>query len=181
MNTRLALTLIELIVVLTVLAALASITIPLCSDQLSNAAQSATRATLVESARALQHYWHDTKLIELDGMATVATESQRFNSIWLFRNPVTGDASNQFDPRLRIGWNGPYLLSVTAVGGDPDLVDGWHQPLSVQYVNPGETLKDVRIVSAGANGTVDIPANVATSSLTPSHIGDDLYVAISLR
>ncbi len=65
--------------------------------------------------------------------------------------------------------------------GGPNLVDGWNQTLVVQYVNPNASLKDVRIVSAGANGIVDIPAATATSALTNNSIGDDLYVALSLR
>lgn len=180
-KTRLALTLLELIVVLSVVAALSSITIPLCNNQLISASETATRATLAESQRALQQYWKDTKFLLLDGVATEASENERFDIVWLFHNPVTGDSNRSFDKNTGLGWNGPYQLGATINTGQTGLVDAWNRPLEVHYVNPAESLKDVRIVSAGENGVIDIPANVATSALTPSSIGDDLYVAVRLR
>ena len=181
MRTRLALTLVELITVLFILAALAGVVIPLCSEQVAQASQTATRATLVEVQQAVLRYWHDTKYVPLDGVNTVATEAQRFDLVWLFKNPVTDDTAVQYDPNTRRGWNGPYLLSPTAADGQRDLVDAWNNSLQVQYVNPAEDLKDVRIVSAGANGVVDIDPGTATSLLTSGSTGDDLYVAITLR
>lgn len=183
MNTRNAFTLIELIVVLTILVALSGIVLPICSENLSTANATATRSTLAEARNAMLQYWHDSKFVALDGVTTFATESQRFEISWLFASPVTNTTSVQFDPNLRTGWNGPYIASSTTdadIAG-PGLVDAWNQTLSVQYVNPGGSLKDVRIVSSGGNGVVDIPAGMATSSLTSSSIGDDLYVALSLR
>ncbi len=184
MKTRNAFTLIELIVVLSILIALGGILLPLCADNLSSAASTVTQATLAETRDAVLQYWHDTKHVTLDGITSLATESQRFDIAWLFANPVTGDATNQFDPNSQIGWRGPYVASSTAdaiANGGPNLVDGWNQLLTVQYVDPSSSLKDLRILSAGANGVIDIPANIATSDLTTSSIGDDLYVALSLR
>jgi len=180
-KTRLALTLLELIAVLCILVALSGIAIPVCSDQLTVARQTATRSTLVEVQRAIQQYWHDTKLVPLDGVNSVATESQRFELVWLFRNPVTNDTQSQFNPNTRSGWNGPYLSSSTALLAGPNLIDAWNSLFEVQYVNPAQDVKDVRIVSAGPNGVVQIPANTASSLLGPSNIGDDLYVAMALR
>lgn len=183
MKTRNAFTLIELIVVLGILAALSGIVLPLCSDTLANANETVTRATLAEARSAMLQYWRDTKFVALDGVNTVASESQRFNLSWLFNNPVTNNSTVQFDANLRTGWNGPYVVTSTADTGlgNPNLVDAWNQALSVQYVNPLDAVKDVRIVSAGRNGIVDIPSATATSALTTSSIGDDLYVALSLR
>ena len=182
MQARNALTLVEMIIVLSVLAALSGIMVPLCSSQLSSASQTATRATLAEVQHAMQSYWHDTKLVTLDGLASVAIESERFEITWLFRSPVTGDSVSQYSPSLRSGWNGPYLLSSTdETGGNPDLIDAWGNPLVVQYVNPTDSVKDVRFVSSGPNGIIDIPPGTATSALTPGSIGDDLYVALMLR
>ena len=39
----------------------------------------------------------------------------------------------------------------------------------------------VILFSAGPNGIIDIPSSTATSALTTSSIGDDLYVALMLR
>jgi type II secretory pathway pseudopilin PulG len=180
-TTRLALTLVELIVVLSVVVALSAITVPLCNNQLISASETATRTTLAQLQVALQQYWKDTKFIALDGVLTAASENERFEIEWMFHNPMTGDATSCFDKNTGLGWNGPYLLVATFNTSQPGLVDAWNRPLQVHYVNPADSLKDVRIVSAGENGVIDIPANVATSALTPSSIGDDLYVALRLR
>ncbi len=184
MKTRNAFTLIELIVVLSILIALGGIMLPLYAEHFSSAASTVTQATLAEIRNAMLQYWHDTKHVPLDGITSVATESQRFEIAWLFANPVTGDTTNLFNPNSQIGWRGPYITSSTAdaiANGGPNLVDGWNQLLIVQYVDPSSSLKDLRIISLGANGAVDVPANIATSDLTTSSIGDDLYVALSLR
>lgn len=181
--TRKALTLAELVVVLFILIALAGLAAPLCSGQMSQAAQATTQATLAEARSALEKYWSDTKLLTLDGVSSVATESQRFDIPWLLVNPVTGDRTISFDRNTLSGWNGPYLLSATT---SPDaaidgLIDGWNRSLVVQYVNPGSELRDVRIVSAGPDGVIDISAVATSSSLTSGNIGDDLYVSLFLR
>lgn len=184
MKSRNAFTLVELIVVLSILIALSGIVLPLCSQNLASANEAATRSTLAETRNAVLQYWHDTKFIELNGVTTVATESQRFSLSWLFKNPVTNNSTVQFDRNTRSGWNGPYMATSTADSvalGGPNLIDGWNQTLIVQYVNPNDSLKDVRIVSAGPNGAIDIPSNTATSALTTNSIGDDIYVALVLR
>jgi prepilin-type N-terminal cleavage/methylation domain-containing protein len=184
MKTRTAFTLIELIIVLSILVALSGIVLPLCSENLTVAKETVTRSTLAEARQAMLQYWHDTKLIDLNGVTTFATEAQRFSLSWLFFNPVTNNSTVQFDPNARSGWHGPYLATSTADSaalGGPNLIDGWNQTLVVQYVNAGSSLKDVRIVSPGPNGAVDIPSNTATSALTTNSIGDDLYVALMLR
>jgi len=184
MKSRNAFTLVELIVVLSILIALSGILLPLCASGVTSAAETATRSTLCETRTALLQYWHDTKLLQLDGITTAATESQRFDVLWLFVSPITESNLADFDPNLRSGWNGPYMTTSTAdavASGGPNLVDGWNQLLTVQYVNPGNDLKDVRIVSSGLNGVIDIPANTASSALTTGSIGDDIYVALMLR
>ncbi|MFO0942144.1 MAG: type II secretion system protein [Pirellulales bacterium] len=182
MKTRNALTLIELIIVLCVMVALSGILIPICNNQLSSATETATRATLTEVQRALQDYWRDTKLITLDGMTTFANETDRFKIVWLFKNPVTNDSTSQFNPNSRSGWNGPYIVAATKTSTSTlELIDAWNNTLQVQYVNPNDSVKDVRIVSPGPNGIIDISPSTATSLLTSNGIGDDLYVSLSLR
>lgn len=180
MFSRSAFTLLELISVLCILAALSGVVIPLCNNQIASASQTASRATLVEVEQAIKQYWRDTKNIALDGTSTFANESQRFELSWLFRNPVTNDTTVQFNINTRQGWNGPYLLNSTAAIGTLGVVDAWNEPLVVQYINPSDSLKDVRIVSVGLNGALDVPG-IATSLLTAEDIGDDLYVALMLR
>ncbi|MGN6133228.1 MAG: hypothetical protein ACTHOU_01965 [Aureliella sp.] len=181
---RKALTLLELVVVLCILAALGGMVVPLCSGNVAAAADSVTRASLTEIRDALNQYWQDTQYLTLDGISSYATESQRFDLAWLFLNPVTGDGTNQFDPNLRSGWNGPYMAGTSAdiaTWGSLTFVDGWNRQFTVQYVNPSDDVKDVRIVSSGPDGVIDIPAATATAALTSADTGDDIYVALVLR
>lgn len=184
MATRNALTLMELVIVLCILIALSSLVVPLCSDNVATAAKTVTRASLTEIRDAMLKYWQDTKHVTLDGISSFAVEADRFQLAWLFDNPVTNDRTVQFDVNTRIGWNGPYMAGTTAdvaEWGGFTLLDGWNREIEVQYVDPTADLKDVRLVSAGPNGVVDLPAATATTALTPANIGDDIYVAIVLR
>ncbi len=181
--SRKALTLAELVVVLFILVALAGLASPLCSGQMSQAAQATTQATLAQARDAVEQYWRDTRLTTLDGVISVANESQRFQLQWLLFNPVTGDRTISFDRNTLNGWNGPYLLAPTTAPDAPTagLVDAWNRTLVVHYVNPGSDVRDVRIVSAGPDGVIDISPVAATSSLTTNNVGDDLYVSLLLR
>lgn len=182
--TRKAMTLAELVVVLLILAALGGILVPLCSGNMETAAANATRASLAAIRDAMLQYWQDTHDVELDGVTTTAAEAGRFDIAWLFSNPVTGDQTVQFDPNVRTGWNGPYLAGASgdvATWGSGTMLDGWNREITVQYVNPGSSLRDVRIVSPGPDGVIDLPPATATASLTSADIGDDVYVAVTLR
>ena len=113
-------------------------------------------------------------------------------------DPTTGTTTFRFDATYKRGWRGPYLSQATGSysinvssgftasygnTGDKALIDAWGNPVVIQ--NPGATngLQDVRVVSAGPNGIIDI--NPATSSATlvstPSLVVDDRYVAFELR
>ncbi len=181
---RKALTLIELIVVLTIIAALSGILVPLFAGTIQSANHVATERTLIGIREGLAEYWRDTKLISLDGIITVADESNRLHIDWLYNNPVTGDNTQDFDKNSLVGWRGPYLSNAT---GDPQspnypyLVDAWNQLVEIQDISPGSSLRDVRIVSGGPNKVIDIPLAVATGSLTETDIGDDIYVALTLQ
>ena len=184
MATRKALTLVELVIVLCILAALSSLVVPLCSDNVASAAETVTRASLTEVRDAMLKYWQDTKHVTLNGITSYAVETSRFDIAWLFDNPVTNDRTVQFDANTRIGWNGPYMAGTTAdvvAWGGFTLLDGWNREIQVQYVDPTAELKDVRLVSAGPNGVIDMPAGTATTALTAANVGDDIYVALALR
>lgn len=179
-----AFTIIELIVVLCVLAALAGLSLPILSGTCSIAATATTQSTLREVSHATSLYWSDCKLLTLDGTTTVATEATRFQVRWLFRNPQTNSSNNSFDINTTIGWNGPYVLSPTGnplVFGDVTIIDAWNHAVVIQDVSSASTPRNVRIVSGGPNGSIEIPTNLATSSLNGSNTGDDLYVALQLQ
>jgi len=184
MSLRKAFTIIELIVVLCVVAALAGLTLPILSGTHCIAAAVTTQSTLREIGHATSQYWSDCKLLKLDGTTTIATEATRFQIRWLFRNPQTDTSNNSFDINTTIGWNGPYFMSPTGsplLFGDVAMIDAWNNAVTIQDPSPSASPRDVRVVSGGPNGTIDIPANAATSSLDAVTIGDDLYVALQLH
>jgi len=184
MSPRKAFTIMEMVVVLGVLAALAGLSVPILSGTFITATTSTTRSTLREVTHATNLYWADCKWLKLDGVNTVATESTRFQMRWLFRNPQSNSSNKSYDINTTIGWNGPYLLHPTGSPlqfGDVAIIDAWNHAITIQDVSSTSTPRDVRIVSGGPNGLIDIPANVATSSLDASNTGDDLYVALQLQ
>ncbi len=184
MSLRKAFTIGEMIVVLCLVAALASLTLPILSGTVNLAATSTTQSTLRQLAHATGQYWSDCKSVPLDGIATVANESTRFQVRWLFRNPQDDSSNTSFNINSAIGWNGPYLLCSTGSPtffGDVTIIDAWNHPIVMQDVSSTAALRDVRIVSGGPNGLIDIPSGSATSTLNASNIGDDLYVALQLR
>jgi len=181
---RKAFTIFELAVVLFVIAALAGLSFPIVGGTYNDAATASTQSTLQAVSNATAKYWSDNKLVKLDGVTTVASESTRFQVRWLFRNPATNLATTSFDRNSAVGWNGPYLLSSTgtiANFGDTTIIDAWNHEITIQDVDPAASLRDVRVVSAGPDGIVNIPSGTATTSLNASNIGDDLYVALQLR
>ena len=184
MSLRKAFTIAEMIVVLCLLAALATLTLPIMSGTLSVAASATTQSTLREVANATCHYWSDCKTLNLDGIATVADETTRFQMRWLFRNPQNDSSVSSFNLNSAIGWNGPDLMCSTGspvAFGDVTIIDAWNHAVVMQDVNSAATRRDVRIVSPGPNGVINIPGGVATSALNASDVGDDLYVALLLH
>lgn len=184
MRNRVAMTLAELVVVLTVLAAMAGLLVPLFTSTVQDANAVVARSSLVHVRDAVMQYWSDGKYVALDGVTTVASDSNRLQIRWLFQNPVTGDRTMDFDPNTRIGWRGPYIAQSTAdliEVGPNALIDPWNRVVEIQDVDPSAAVRDVRIVSGGPDGMVAIPTATATNLLTASDIGDDVYVAVELR
>ena len=182
MRSRNGFTLVELVVVLSILAAVSSLMVPLFTGTVQDAATTATRRTLIAARDAMCRYWADTKHVPLDGVTTTAAEADRLQIRWLLLNPATGDTSQDFSPNTRIGWRGPYIANATGgSAASPALVDAWNKAVVAQDVAPAVSPRDVRIVSGGPDGVIDIPAATATSALTAADVGDDVYVAFSLR
>lgn len=184
MRSTTGLTLVELVVVLSVLAALSGLLIPLFTGTLQDANEVSTERSLVQIRDAAMQYWLDTKHITLDGVTTVATEANRFDIDWLFASPVTGDTTWGFSANTRIGWRGPYISGSTgdiAVSSSPFLIDAWNNEIRIQDVDSTAALRDLRIVSGGPDGVIAIPASTATSALTSADVGDDIYVSLYVR
>ena len=99
-----------------------------------------------------------------------------------------------YDPNVKLGWRGPYLLSSGAQYGtpfgagvasstygqpaDPAVLDGWGRPIVIQYPSSPVTEPDrstyVRLVSAGENGIIDTPLNKTLPAL--SECKDDIVL-----
>ncbi|MEM9586800.1 MAG: prepilin-type N-terminal cleavage/methylation domain-containing protein [Planctomycetota bacterium] len=184
MRSNHGMTLFELVITLMILAAIAGLAAPVFSGTVQSANEVATKRSLEAIRDALANYWQDTKWVGLDGVTTVGTESNRLSIAWLFSNPVTDDSTFDFDLNTRIGWRGPYISESTGdltTFGTATLVDAWNQAIVVQDVDSSASLRDVRVVSGGPDGTIDTPSATATSALTSTDVGDDLYVAFTLR
>jgi type II secretory pathway pseudopilin PulG len=184
MHSRNALTLMELVVVLAVLAAVSGLLAPLFSGTMQNANEVVTKRSLQEIGDALSDFWRDTKHVPLDGITTFANEADRLSVDWLFANPVTGESTWGFSPSTTIGWRGPYIAGSTgnvAAASSPSLIDAWNQEIKIHDVDSTASLRDVRVVSGGPNRVIDIPPTKPTGALTTTDIGDDIYVTLTLR
>ena len=202
---RRGLTLLELIVVLLVLVAMAGLAVPLLTQHGDDARETATRATLTELRDAVITY-HGDQLGALPSPRTTApvpSRSATAQLVFLFVNPTTfedadngtSDTASTFDPTYQRGWRGPYLASPTgryaidASNGFTDLygeandlcqLDAWGRPCVIQAIDDGDSW-DVRIVSAGRNGSLETDPATSTAALTIADQGDDLHVAFRLR
>lgn len=209
------LTLVELVVVLAILVALGGLVIPRLMATTDAARETATRASAVEIRDAVMRFWSDCKYSYPNGNAN----DQRIQLGHLLELPST---FSEFDPNLRLGWNGPYLQNdgrlysidlgagfTTAYGDasqptvrdtfanqDYDLDGVVESGLPFVIQEPtlsnlaasslmyeiGET-REVRVVSAGPNGILEIEESRFASELesNPALKGDDIYVSFTLR
>jgi prepilin-type N-terminal cleavage/methylation domain-containing protein len=172
-------TLLELVVVLTVLVALAGVVVLLADNTTNRAAKQATLTTMTTIR---------------DASATFQTQMGNLpNTLRDLYIQPTGAAA--YDPYMRRGWNGPYLQGAGTpyvvnaasgfsadygAAGDPAPVDGWNRPMVLQYPNaaatidPNQRLLFARLVSAGPDGIIQTPESVLYP--TPQQRGDDLVV-----
>lgn len=130
-QTARGVTLVEIMVVLSILVAIAALTVPRYEGFTRQAQITTTQVTL----RQLQDLIVNRYVVDMAGVVAStnaavagglpgphanslqpATRSQSPQLAFLFINPVTNDISNAFNPIYSRGWRGPYLLS--GRGGD---------------------------------------------------------------
>lgn len=164
-----ALTLLELLIVLMVLIAVAGIVVPNVTSTRNFAQQTATEQTLINVRTAIlgadgkKGLWHD--LGERDEYLPL-TMADLF-----ITDPSTSPLSfslpanlQTYDPNSRLGWRGPYLMN------GPTVLDGWGHPVVIQTPDAHY----IRLVSTGEDGVLDTPPAV---NLPPiADCGDDVVL-----
>lgn len=164
-HSRNGLTLLELIVVLTILVALAGIVLVSLGpglrlnvgDETLSAEEIATRQTMTVVRSAILGNDSGTPGFRQDTGRYPETMAE------LFERPTDVPP---FAPAYGIGWRGPYILPTgarytvdPAIGftddygddGDPAVLDAWGRPLVLQQANT----ENLRLVSAGPNRVLD--------------------------
>jgi prepilin-type N-terminal cleavage/methylation domain-containing protein len=199
---RYGLTLLELVIVLAILVALAGIVTVLGSNLLADSREDVTRQSLHEIRNVIANMYWDDMGEELPKGGRVYPQL-----CFLLMNPDTyqdGSGNQQtFDPTYRRGWRGPYFTpqqgstyqidadhgfsNYYGENGDPAILDGWGNPIVIQ--NPTHDLadaimEDVRLVSAGGNGIIDIDRQAPSIDLDRDNkgdVGDDVWISFELR
>lgn len=95
------LTLTELVVVLTILVALAGVTVPKLGSTLNRGRDITTQSSVGEVRDAVAQYWADCKYV------LAAQSDQRIVMGDLLEFPFT--PGDEFDPEIGLGWRAPYL------------------------------------------------------------------------
>ena len=191
--------LLELMIVMVILIAMAMIVIPTFTNvqitkpngKLVSPIQIATEATMTTVRKAvvgedgiIENLSHKANALPRQINDLVKTEAPDYIKEMAPELAV-------YDPVIRIGWRGPYLLPTgNNKFGEPTIVDGWGNELELQidFDNNGQIdqneSKYARVVSAGPNGKIDTPADTQNMEpgsddakhLTRSECGDDLVM-----
>jgi hypothetical protein len=188
-----------LVVVLVVLVALAAIVVPMVSGRAQDAQKTATNATLIELRNViLASYRPDmSSRLPRPGDTGLKTRQDKPQLRYLFANPgpltdsvsglvfnagastATETTSPTYDPILKLGWRGPYLMTSTgtypdpdAAGavfthaygekGDPTVLDGWLRPIVI--LESSDSLgKHAELRSAGPDGLLNTSDDLVVS------------------
>jgi len=194
------LTLIELVVVLTVLVALSAMVVPLVSGHGAAARDTGTRSTLQEVRDVILNRYlvdvHDPQVIEitLEGQPVNVLAPPTIRS--LFQRP---EHLTAYNPSVRLGWNGPYLVETGAqypgtptaaaqgftpqygTPGEPAILDCWGNPIVIRAEmmirengpgNPVEEIPYWALVSAGRDGILATDEDNLVTYLRPIEVVD---------
>ena len=182
-------TLIEMLIVLLVLAAVAGAVIALSGSTARDAQVQGTLATMAELRKVIvgspeQPGYQD------DTAALPAT----LTDLFVQPPPLAAPAQpppyvGTYDPNTRRGWRGPYIMNptgnyvVNAARGfttdygqnGPTMLDAWGQPIVLQVPVSDPTC--ARLVSAGPDGIIQTP--LATAMPTKGQCGDDIVMFLT--
>lgn len=197
--TAKAFSIVELLIVLVALAAVATIAIPLlrggkiatASGEEKTPEQIATETTLNTVRRVL--------LGDATQPGFIADLAAEFPDQDGLPDQLTAlfeqDTLPSFDINTRLGWRGPYLTptglypaafpAAHGTAGDPAVIDAWSNAIILQWPDDGlgnaaisaTEIEHVRLISAGPNGQLDTPAGSAGDpNLDAAERGDDLIL-----
>jgi len=178
--------------------------LPLTCGVCSRRERDRTVQTLEEVRDAVARYWRDAPRAMPRPHPSDRTRKDYPQLLFLLVNPATWTETSAsytpeftYEPGRKSGWRGPYLSQPVGVyrvdevkrfsrmygeTGDPAPSDAWGRPVVLQYAaRTRDDLIDLRVVSAGANGRLEVDPAAATEELNETTLGDDLYVALALR
>ena len=183
-------TLVEMVVVIAVLLALAALVLPNLTDTKSQSMSTTTSASLTAVRDAITGSAAGPGFYGDMGQLPVTLKDLFVAPSW------AAPAMQPFNPQTGRGWRGPYVtLSLTvsypvdssgnsgftsAYGqnGDPTPADAWLRPIVLQIPTSALTAADqktyARLVSAGPDGIIQTPDNV--NYPLPATRGDDLVL-----
>jgi Tfp pilus assembly protein PilE len=176
------LTLLELVVVMVVLVALAGMALPLFDNINSQSRSTTTTASL----RQLQDVILNRYAVDMRGAsdgsgtyfydtvprATANTTVSQPQLEWLFKAPALANPAIPFNTTTRMGWNGPYLVSGQATYPAPTqtLFNGHTAQQNGFYTGSGATTfgnyGDQTVIDGWANPIVIVYINELTYSQT---------------
>lgn len=201
-SSRRGLSVLELLVVLTILMALTVLVLPMFhariatplgtqatpNEIVTQTSMKVIRDALVGDQGVVPTLAHQSDALPRDIADLVDAEPPKIVK-------TTAPELVQFNPLMGIGWRGPYLMSTGRnKDGRPTVVDGWGHEfvLQVDFDSDGkvdeEESRYMRVVSAGPNGKIDTPADRSnmkpgadqSATLTREECGDDVVMFISV-
>lgn len=125
-SRRVGITLMELLVVLVILIALAGLLLSMLSGTTQDAQATATRTNLQSLANVIAQYRADNVgQMPLPGatgqsQGRLATQPQLR---YLFINPANETTATSYNPFTKTGWNGPYAFTGSGTYPDPTKLD----------------------------------------------------------
>jgi type II secretory pathway pseudopilin PulG len=202
---RSALTLVELIVVIFILAVLAGLVVPMIGTTTEDAKLTTTLSSMKSLREAIVAYHANMKGIEVqEGTEIIpgTTGVPRRLLHLMTQPPIVQDELKQYNPLTQRGWRGPYLASASgkfratlhssfaAYGSldSPAHLDGWGNPIVIQWPTTSDAVatraRYVRLVSAGPptsgeQSTIDTDA--ATLMPTTAQRGNDIVLFIFVQ
>ena len=191
-SLRHAMTLVELLVVLTILALLTTVAITSSDVLLGQGRYDVTIRSLQEIQDAVlgpaNARQPDGTVVVSGFLADVGRWPSSLAELWSKPNglatfAISQPSSDDLDIWVGAGWRGPYLrlpIGEQSLPSDQQaLRDGWGKEITIQCPGLPDGSPDFRVVSPGPDGVVDIPSAKSTSALTASDIRDDIWLSLS--